>query len=126
MRAIEPSWSSSAVRSCITRCARCWSFQRLGSSAARLSSSRRLRALSKSKMPPQQPDRLLDLVDDRLNFRAHGLSDWLSSFCLSMIFSENRFPLFGIMLERLFSDPEGIHKAPSVAEGATTIVKEKP
>jgi hypothetical protein len=24
-------------------------------------------------MPPQQPDRLLDLVDNRLNFRAHGL-----------------------------------------------------
>src|SRR5262249_39225000 len=29
------------------------------------------RALSKSKMPPQQPDRLLDLVDDILDFRAH-------------------------------------------------------
>jgi hypothetical protein len=29
-------------------------------------------------MPPQQPDRLLDLIDDRLNFRAHGLSGWLS------------------------------------------------
>jgi hypothetical protein len=24
-------------------------------------------------MPPQQPDRLLDLVDDILDFRAHGL-----------------------------------------------------
>jgi hypothetical protein len=23
-------------------------------------------------MPPQQPDRLLDLVDDILQFRAHG------------------------------------------------------
>jgi hypothetical protein len=23
-------------------------------------------------MPPQQPDRLLDLIDDVLNFRAHG------------------------------------------------------
>jgi hypothetical protein len=23
-------------------------------------------------MPPQQPDRLLDLVDDVLDFRAHG------------------------------------------------------
>jgi hypothetical protein len=29
--------------------------------------------LSKSKMPPQQPDRLLDLVDDIFDFRAHGL-----------------------------------------------------
>ena len=37
-----------------------------------LSSARRARALSKSKMPPQQPDRLLDLVDDILHFRAHG------------------------------------------------------
>jgi hypothetical protein len=37
-----------------------------------LSSARRARALSKSKMPPQQPDRLLDLVDDILDFRAHG------------------------------------------------------
>ena len=32
-----------------------------------------LRALSKSKMPPQQPDRLLDLVDKGLDFRAHGV-----------------------------------------------------
>jgi hypothetical protein len=28
----------------------------------------------------------------------HGLA-----FCLSMIFSENRFPLFGIMLEGFFA-----------------------
>jgi hypothetical protein len=28
--------------------------------------------LSTSKMPPQQPDGLLDFVDDGLNFRAHG------------------------------------------------------
>ena len=32
------------------------------------------RALSKSKMPPQQPDRLLDVIDDGLGFRAHGMS----------------------------------------------------
>jgi hypothetical protein len=25
-------------------------------------------------MPPQQPDRLLDLFDDSLGFRAHGFS----------------------------------------------------
>jgi len=31
-------------------------------------------------MPPQQPDRLLDLIDDRLNFRAHGLSGSVKSF----------------------------------------------
>jgi hypothetical protein len=37
-----------------------------------LSSARRARALSKSKMPPQQRDGLLDLVDDILDFRAHG------------------------------------------------------
>src|SRR5262249_56202886 len=52
-------------------CARCWSFESVGSSACLLSSARRARALSKSKMPPQQSDRLLDLVDDILNFRAH-------------------------------------------------------
>jgi hypothetical protein len=28
--------------------------------------------VSKSKMPPQQPDRLLDLFDDFLRFRAHA------------------------------------------------------
>jgi hypothetical protein len=33
-----------------------------------------MRALSTSKMPPQQPDRLLDLVDDRLDFCAHFLN----------------------------------------------------
>ena len=48
------------------------SFQRLGSSACLFSSARRLRALSKSKMPPQQPDRLLDVFDDALGFGAHG------------------------------------------------------
>jgi hypothetical protein len=37
-----------------------------------LSSLSRARALSTSKMPPQQSDRLLDLVDDILDFRAHG------------------------------------------------------
>jgi hypothetical protein len=34
-------------------------------------SAKRARALSKSKVPPQQPDRLLDLLDETLNFRAH-------------------------------------------------------
>jgi hypothetical protein len=28
--------------------------------------------LSTSKMPPQQPEGLLDIVDDTLGFRAHG------------------------------------------------------
>jgi hypothetical protein len=31
--------------------------------------------LSKSKMPPQQRDRLLDIVDELLDFRAHECSD---------------------------------------------------
>jgi hypothetical protein len=53
------------------RWARAASFHRFGSSAWLFSSASRARALSKSKMPPQQPDRLLDLVDDRLDFRAH-------------------------------------------------------
>jgi hypothetical protein len=30
-----------------------------------------MRALSTSKMPPQQPDRLLDLFDQLFDFRAH-------------------------------------------------------
>jgi hypothetical protein len=55
-------------------------------------------------MPPQQPDRLLDLVHDILDFRAHGRSAGGCSW--SMIFSENRYPprikcgagFFGIML----------------------------
>jgi hypothetical protein len=29
--------------------------------------------LSTSKMPPQQHDRLLDLIDDALGFRAHDI-----------------------------------------------------
>jgi hypothetical protein len=54
------------------RLARPASFHRLGSSACLFSSASRERAFSTSKMPPQQPDRLLDLVDDVLDFRAHG------------------------------------------------------
>jgi hypothetical protein len=38
-----------------------------------LSSASRVRALSTSKMPPQQHDRLLDLIDDALDFRAHDI-----------------------------------------------------
>ena len=65
------SGSSSCWRSRITFCARSGEFQRLGSSAAAFSSARRVLARSQSKMPPQQADRLLDLVDDRLDFGAH-------------------------------------------------------
>jgi hypothetical protein len=53
------------------RWARAGSFHRFGSSACWFSSASRARALSKSKMPPQQPDGLLDVVDDRLDFCAH-------------------------------------------------------
>jgi hypothetical protein len=59
----------------MTRLARCWSFHRLGSSACRFNSASRARALSTSKMPPQQAERLLDLVDDGLDFGAHGKAD---------------------------------------------------
>jgi hypothetical protein len=52
--------------------ARCGSFQRLGSSACRFSSTSRARALSTSKMPPQQSDGLLDLLDDGDDFGTHG------------------------------------------------------
>ena len=64
--------SSSAVRSCITRCARAESFQRWGLRPAGSARRAAPAAVSKSKMPPQQPDRLLDVLDDRLDFRAHG------------------------------------------------------
>jgi hypothetical protein len=43
----------------------------LESSARRFSSASRFSALSTSKRPPQQPERLLDLFDDFLRFRAH-------------------------------------------------------
>src|SRR5579864_9032147 len=79
MRASAVSCSSSAVRSCITRLARGGSFQRLGSSACRFSSARRTRALSTSKMPPQQACGLLDLGDDVLDFGAHGKNSVLAS-----------------------------------------------
>jgi hypothetical protein len=59
------------------RCAVCGSFQKFGSSASLFSSESRLRALSTSKMPPQQSQGLLDVVDQSLNFRAHGLTRWI-------------------------------------------------
>jgi hypothetical protein len=52
-------------------CAAALSFQNFGSSAFAFSSSRRLRAASGSKMPPQQRQRLLDLLGDGLHFGAH-------------------------------------------------------
>jgi hypothetical protein len=42
------------------------------SSARAFSSSRRRKALSQSKMPPQQVDGLLDLVGGALNLGTHG------------------------------------------------------
>jgi hypothetical protein len=59
----------------MTRWARCVSFQRLGSSAWAFSSARRALALSKSKMPPQQSDRPLDVFDELFGFGAHWASD---------------------------------------------------
>ena len=64
-------WAGMLLRM-YTRWARCGSFHSAGSSAALFSSARRARAVSTSKMPPQQPDRLLDLIDDVLDFCAHG------------------------------------------------------
>jgi len=69
------SESSSEVRSCINFCAFWGSFQRFGSSASLFSSARRAVDASTSKMPPQQPDRLLDLFDESFDFSAHGFSD---------------------------------------------------
>ena len=62
---------SSRLRSRISVCARCGSFQKSGASALAFSSSRRRTALSQSKMPPQQGERLLDLVDGSFGFCAH-------------------------------------------------------
>jgi hypothetical protein len=51
--------------------ARCGSFHSSGSSAIWFSSARRALDASKSKMPPQQPDRPLDILDDAFSFSAH-------------------------------------------------------
>src|SRR5882724_8341579 len=69
------SESSSEVRSCISFWAFWGSFQRLGSSASLFSSASRAVDSSTSKMPPQQPDRLLDLFNEAFDFGAHGVSD---------------------------------------------------
>jgi hypothetical protein len=55
-------------------CAASPSFQSFGSSALAFSSARRRWALSQSKMPPQQPDRLPGLVQEMFDFRAHVVS----------------------------------------------------
>jgi hypothetical protein len=54
-------------------CAASGSFQRLGSSALAFNSSSRRLAASRSKMPPQQSDRLLDFFFQRKRFGAHGV-----------------------------------------------------
>jgi hypothetical protein len=59
------------VRSRMTFCAESGSFQKPGSSDFALSSARRRVAASTSKMPPQQPDGLLDRFDQLLGFSAH-------------------------------------------------------
>ena len=48
------------------------SFQSVGSSARAFSSARRAVATSQSKMPPQQRDRLLDLLVEGVGFGGHG------------------------------------------------------
>jgi hypothetical protein len=48
------------------------SFQKSGSSACLFSSASRACDASTSKMPPQQPDRPLDVLDDFFRFGAHG------------------------------------------------------
>jgi hypothetical protein len=51
--------------------ARCGSFHSAGSSEIWFSSARRALEASKSKMPPQQPDRPLDFFDEIFSFCAH-------------------------------------------------------
>jgi hypothetical protein len=55
----------------MARWARCASFQNSGFSDSLFSSARRCCATSTSKMPPQQPHRLLDFFDQIDRFRAH-------------------------------------------------------
>jgi hypothetical protein len=55
----------------MVRCARAVSFQKLGSSACLFSSASRACDASTSKMPPQQPDRPLDVLDNLFRFGAH-------------------------------------------------------
>jgi hypothetical protein len=52
-------------------CAASELFQRFGSSAWAFSSARRFWAVSQSKMPPQQSDRLLGGFGERFDFGAH-------------------------------------------------------
>jgi hypothetical protein len=59
------------VRSRISFCAFSASFQKSGPSESALSSARRRCATSQSKMPPQQSDRLLGVIELRLDFGAH-------------------------------------------------------
>ena len=63
---------SSFWRSRISFWAAAGSFQSAGSSALAFSSSRRRQAVSQSKMPPQQGEGLLDVVDGAFGFGAHG------------------------------------------------------
>src|SRR3974390_1179199 len=73
MRPMALSRSSNASRSRITRCPRARSFQRLGFSASLFNSARRRCAVSTSKMPPEQRERLLYLFDKDFGFSAHFL-----------------------------------------------------
>ena len=47
----------------------------MGWPASLFSSARRAVDASTSKMPPQQPDRLLDLFNEAFDFSAHGFSN---------------------------------------------------
>jgi hypothetical protein len=49
------------------------SFQRFGSSVLAFSSASLMGALSQSKMPPQQGQGFVDVVDQLLGFGAHGM-----------------------------------------------------
>jgi hypothetical protein len=60
------------LRSRISFWAAAASFHSAGSSARLFSSARRASAASQSKMPPQQGNGLLDVVNGARDFRAHG------------------------------------------------------
>ena len=74
----EPRRSSSSLRSRMIFCAASASDHRPGSSTRAFSSARRRVAVSTSKMPPQQSERLLDFGDKGFGFGAHEASSVLS------------------------------------------------
>src|ERR1700674_1723223 len=110
MRRTPSRLSPSAVRSRMSFEAWRGSSQSLGSSARRLSSARRFSDFSKSKRPPQQPDRLLDFLDEGLDFRAHACSGRLDALLDQLMHGrDRRHRLAGMLLLEVRCDPATLY-----------------